>query len=248
MHLNALYDDTHVHRLTFSHNPVHRSLALKQQIPRFHTHELGLHLYHMQGSWGVGGNTHHIGSTTKGQACACDQRSRMSMCMCNSIISFNNLRFQRHLSIARSDVGVGARETGQRFFSRGAEFQGPCIALASPQQKQNHLRLCEYLHDVQYARQYKTLVILECLCCCRGKPPLFLLVVLKCWKVPAVLLHSGDAEELTKVTTGPDQNSKRKLPKQQLPDVQFLQVSIWVGKRVAPHSWSPLLDYHLVVA
>ncbi|XP_066468915.1 anti-Muellerian hormone type-2 receptor [Tiliqua scincoides] len=48
--------------------------------------------------------------------------------------------------------------------------------------------------------------------------------VLKHWKVPTVLLHSGDTGELTKVTTGPEQNSTRKLPRQQLPDVQFLQV------------------------
>ncbi|KAJ6656159.1 hypothetical protein lerEdw1_004076 [Lerista edwardsae] len=72
-----------------------------------------------------------------------------------------------------------------------------------------------FLEDLHY---FGMLVLLQ------GQIASSLLVVVKHWKVPAALLHSRDNGELPRITTGPEQNSRRKLPRQQLPGVQFLQV------------------------
>ncbi|XP_044299054.1 anti-Muellerian hormone type-2 receptor [Varanus komodoensis] len=61
-------------------------------------------------------------------------------------------------------------------------------------------------------------------------------LVLRHWKAPAVLLNPEEAGELTKVITTSEQKDKRKVPRQKLPDLQFLQVlhngqfsKVWQG-------------------
>nr|XP_028577368.1 anti-Muellerian hormone type-2 receptor [Podarcis muralis] len=49
-------------------------------------------------------------------------------------------------------------------------------------------------------------------------------LVLRQWKVLAVLLSPEESGELTKVTTSSEPKTERKLPTQELPDLQFLQV------------------------
>lgn len=53
------------------------------------------------------------------------------------------------------------------------------------------------------------------------------LVVLRHWKVPAMLLNREETGKLTKVAIGPEQDNERKVPRQELAELQFLQVSAW---------------------
>ncbi|XP_061471010.1 anti-Muellerian hormone type-2 receptor isoform X2 [Rhineura floridana] len=48
--------------------------------------------------------------------------------------------------------------------------------------------------------------------------------VVRLWKVPAMVFRPEETEELTEVTTGPEPKAERKLPREELPDLQFLQV------------------------
>ncbi|XP_062977505.1 anti-Muellerian hormone type-2 receptor [Elgaria multicarinata webbii] len=49
-------------------------------------------------------------------------------------------------------------------------------------------------------------------------------LVLRHWKVPAMLISVEENRELNKVTAATEQKDKRKLPSQELPDLQFLQI------------------------
>ncbi|XP_054859753.1 anti-Muellerian hormone type-2 receptor [Eublepharis macularius] len=49
-------------------------------------------------------------------------------------------------------------------------------------------------------------------------------VVLRLWKGPALLMRPEEIGELTKVTTGLEKGSERKLPRQELPGLQFHKV------------------------
>ncbi|XP_072847196.2 anti-Muellerian hormone type-2 receptor isoform X4 [Pogona vitticeps] len=78
--------------------------------------------------------------------------------------------------------------------------------------------------------------------------------VLKRWKIPAAQLSSEATLELTKVTSGPEQKGRRELPKQELPDLQFLQIlhhgqfsKLWQGtfkqQPVAIKAFPPLCHW-----
>ncbi|XP_072847197.2 anti-Muellerian hormone type-2 receptor isoform X5 [Pogona vitticeps] len=87
-----------------------------------------------------------------------------------------------------------------------------------------------------------------------GQLQVLVQAVLKRWKIPAAQLSSEATLELTKVTSGPEQKGRRELPKQELPDLQFLQIlhhgqfsKLWQGtfkqQPVAIKAFPPLCHW-----